>query len=378
MGGHAFSDNIKLSRLSNTEYHRIKTYVLELIKPYVLDAKVPQHILSKQDHGDLDILYVLNTEKISKTNFKNFLKENFKSLEVNTQAPPSVSYHFNVDNFENAQVDLIPAENIFHLQQMYFFMSHGDFGMILGHLCSCLGYNLSNFTLKVRVIYDNDSSKIVGNLELTSDYNEILEFLGYDYEIFKSKSTDVDDKLSTDFAFKNENEFFKYLASSSKMKAQFFSLNDSDKYNDHKKKKAVKRPVYSRFRDFIVNCENQKLRSDDDKLISINHETIDKEANKLDAINHFNKQTEHQNLQKNYEKTLNFKKKFNGNIIMDILPEFKNALNKSPKNGKILGKFCQNFKENFGEDGILLMGEGELEGEILKYFNENKGKFVFV
>ena len=54
----------------------------------------------------------------------------------------------------------------------------GDFGSIVGQMCTCYGYTFTDSQLMVKVFYDNDPSKNVGKIKLTDDPADICEFLG--------------------------------------------------------------------------------------------------------------------------------------------------------------------------------------------------------
>ena len=333
MGGNAFSDKIKLSRLTPKQFDDIKKYVLDFLTPFCLDVKVPMHILDKRDHGDLDVLYLLDENKISKKDFDKLCAEKFNSEEVNYLSPPAVSYHFNVgSNYMPAQIDLIPADNLKHLSYQHFYMSHGDFGSILGQICGQLGYTLSINNLRIKVNYLNDPSKMTGQIVLSDEPEKICDFLGYDFEVLKKP-------------FENEIDFFEFMMSSKYFEARFFNVEESFNYTH--RKRAEKRPLYTRFMKYV----NQKEK--DNQMVDSLKPKPNKPENQANAAKHFNKFTEYQNQLQKFERIQILKSKFNGDIVKKYLPIFDEKISINNKNGKFLGQFCHKFRSKFSDDEIV-------------------------
>jgi len=346
MGGNAFK-NIKLKRINPTDYNNIKNHVINLLQPYCKLITVPHHIQTKADFGDLDILYLLDTTEISNNEFVALAEKLFNSEEVHyTKGCPARSFHFNISGFPEFQVDLISTKNENDLKFQQFYLSHSDFGSIVGQICSCMGYTFSDTNLKLKVFYNNNPAANLGTIELTNNIEKVCEFLGYD-------SNRLKDPFST------EEEFFTFMSQGKLFKPEFFNMEKS--FNHTHRKRASKRPVYTRFMEFVA----KEFEATDPEL-------IDKPGNKLIAAKHFGVLKEYNQMLSDHERRLEYKQKLNGDVVKKCLPIFVEKIRENRLNGKVLGRFMDFLKDDLTEEEVIGMGEQEIDDWVLRCFEDFK------
>merc|ERR1711881_640702 len=308
------------------------------------------HIQTKPDFGDIDVLYLLDESKISYDDFYKYVENRFNSEEVR-HVGPCKCYHFNVPGYPGFQVDLMNATNENNLKFQHFYLSHSDFGSIVGQLCSQLGYTFSDTNLKIKVFYNNNPAQNLGTIELTNDINEVCEFLGYDYKRLQKP-------------FNTDEEFFRFMASGKHFKPEFFHLGKS--FNHTHRKRAAKRPVYMKFMEYIEkNFDTENNKS-----------VIDKGANKAYAAEKFGVLDQYQKYLDDFTQHLKYKQKFNADIVKKLLPVFEEQIEINKKNGVVLGKFMNMLKSDLSELEVLEMSDVEIECWVLMKYSEFDADFL--
>ncbi|HET8685888.1 MAG TPA: hypothetical protein VFM18_04405 [Methanosarcina sp.] len=315
MGGNALS--FETRRVTRDEYF----YLVEGIK-YKLNtfgvlacADIPAY-KTKPDFGDIDILVVSE-----KPNKDKWIRELFN--------PKEIYHNSNVFSFDyhGVQVDLIFTKlNDFQSSIDYF--SFNDLGNLLGRVYHKMGLRFGHdgLTLVVR-----DDTQVVGEIELSKNIDEILTFGGYD-------------PIRYHQGFETKLDIFKFAASSPYYNYEIFDL---DNRNYRARTRDRKRPTYT---EFLVWAQENATET--------GYEWNSNKAAYLPRILHtFNKIDEFSNLLKQHSLRLQFKEKFNGNIVAKL----------TGLQGKQLGAFMAQFKKIFTQDDILKMTHGMIAEEILTF-----------
>ena len=384
MGGNAFEkQGITLTRMPTKNYLANLKYIKNLCSNYI-HIKIPQHIRDKKDHGDIDIIYYPKEPEFSEK-FKNhedfinnFVKVHFESDisdSHNSERGPHM-LHFNkkeADNdFQEAQVDFMLASSLKNLEYQYFYMSHSDFGSILGQICSQLGYTLTISDLRIKIYYDNDPSKICSQMVLTESPREICKFLDYDYdELMKGFDSKID--------------FFDFMLSSKYVQAKFFDTTESFNYTH--RKRATKRPTYMQFMDYVKDQyenhgkfqEEERLRN----LAEMESYSVDeiqnyRAKNKRVAAKYFGKLDEYDQKLADFEKMLLLKEKFSAKTVLKYIPIFEKKITENKKNGRILGEFVIVFKKKWSEEWLLTASEDEIRHQVVFLWHDFKGTVEWI
>ena len=211
MGGNIF----KTERMTRQEYEDACLFISKSLKH--VSYAFPDSFLDKEDFGDIDIIcsnpdtvraQLYNTGCV--TNFNNGpLLINHKGKEI--------------------QVDLIKSCNVPYATSYY---SYGMFGAMIGKLFKSQGFKLNDIGL-FYVYNGND-------VFVTSDWIKILSTLSI-----------LNPKIST------EEEAFKAIT-----RSPFFKKSIFTDLPEKKLAKAMKRPMYSRFLDYIKDIEDSGISSD--------------------------------------------------------------------------------------------------------------------
>lgn len=298
MGGNVFSGTV---RKTTQDLIGIVLEWSSLLSRFSITFAIPENISEKEDHGDLDILVV------SGTNLQSFVKD---YLDVE-----GIEYKLNGDVYsilyKDFQVDLIKTtEEDIEFSEFYF--SYNDLGNLLGRMSKQLG-----FTLKHNGLYykQQDGSHVLKEHLLTKDYQEVLKILGVDVYTYLSGMHTYED-------------MFKFVSSSPYFNSDIFqyeSLNNKNRVRDRKRK------TYNLFLEW---CSKQTFLRALPKLTYQEKEDF--------VCSHFPYlRKELDNEFTKYLLKLSIKQKFNGSLVMEVIPELS---------GKNLGSFISKYKEHFAED----------------------------
>lgn len=207
MGGNIF----KTERMTRQEYEEACVFISKLLKG--LNYGFPDSFLDKQDFGDIDII-CSDTDSV-----KARFNEAERIVEVNG-ASLLIDYKGRM-----IQVDLIQSDNVPYTLNYY---SYGMFGAMIGKLFRVQGFKLNDIGLFY--IYNGN------DVLVTSDWSKILRVLG----IFRCK-------------FTIEEEAFLAIVNSGQFKKSIFT-----DLPEKKLAKAMQRPMYSRFLEYIKDCPDRK------------------------------------------------------------------------------------------------------------------------
>ena len=248
-----------------------------------------------------------------------------------------------------AQIDLIHYNTLEELNFANFYMSHSDFGSILGQICSCQGLTISDTRLYIKVFYDDNPAKILGTIDLASTPEEVCEYFGLNHDVLKSQ-------------FLSEHEFFDFMSSAPNFNPNFFAFRES--FNCTHRKRATKRPVYIRFMEFVAD----KFKENSCQFETIESFKQKRAQNKESAAKQFKKYKEYCKFQSDYEKAQIVKVKFNGNVVKQIIPEFFVKMREKKTNGKFLGEFMDIVREEISADEFLVIRDDDLKMKILELY----------
>jgi hypothetical protein len=264
---------------------------------------------TKPNHGDLDLLVKITPDVIS----ANIDYRNFIQLMFLPQAIHNNGGVFSFD-YQNFQVDFIPIkEEKWEIAQTYY--SYDPLGNIMGKTFHKFGlsYGWDGLHYKFR----NFNGKNAQNILLTNDPRKIFEFGGYDYDRYL-------------LGFDTLEEIFNFAINSVYFDVEMLQMENLKSID---KKRNRKRGSYHLFLNYLKdNGIDKKYVFNIDKNAYIS--AIDlffpeaKLMEKLEAL-----------AQKDL-KDFYLAEKFNGNVVMEWLPELK---------GKELGQAIKKFKDYFDD-----------------------------
>lgn len=311
MGGNAIK-TVPTRRFTKAEYEALAGEVKEKFDKDFEFSKQRWHIIDsyreKESFGDMDVLVSRPPNATWKWNSTAFTTL-FPSKEVVPNGDV-VSLEYNEFQMDFIQV---PYET-FEFAKVYF--AFNDLGNLIGKTARQLGLKYGHQGL-IYTIRDGLGDK-VGEIPVTLDPKEALEFLGYDWTRYQQ-------------GFKNLEEIFQYAVSSRYFNADRYlleNLNHVDRIRDRK------RATYTAFLDWI---KNKDLPRDEERLPSNWFVPEIREAFPSFSIAYDLKNAK-------LEKAAAAKIVFNGNLVSDL----------TKRTGKDLGEFMMKFRAQFkSEDDMF-------------------------
>lgn len=315
MGGNAIKSS---QRISLEEF---QTYCAELkiIFPELKMAIVKSY-RQKKDFGDIDII----VQKIPMFDIKQLVKDRLNPSEIYDN---NMFFSF---LYKKAQVDFIlTPEDEFQNTDDYF--GNGDLFNFLGRTARSLNFKLAHNGFYYEEHLD-DHYKIT--TLVSKDTQKILEFLGYDYNLWKA-------------GFDTIEEILAYGASSTLFNSLYFTLEDQS-HNDRVRNK--KRKMYQNMLQYIIdnNIEPKpKLTPEErqkfyDKAVQVFGAKFDNEVKEARAKYEIHKQ---------------FKALFNGDIVNHI----------TGFEGKSLGKCMKAIHDKYPNlKEIVLLGGSDIVYDIVE------------
>lgn len=301
MGGKALK--IETVRKNTQELYRIYNEISPIInKELDVDTHLVKFYHTKETHGDLDILLRVD-KKIQ--DLVNFVKINFNPNDIyNNGGVVSFDY----DNF---QIDLIPVK-VSNWEVSKCFFDYDPSGNLLGKIAHAIGfkYGFQGLVYPMR----NFNGRMSKDIILSKDNKKIFEFLGYDYSIYEK-------------GFDTIEEIFDFIINGKYFNSKKYDMENLTSID---RKRNRKRKSYQEFLKYL---------SDNNININYDYEIKDYYLNLANSffpeVNLFEQIEEFKKID-NENKELSIK--FNGNLIMSVLPELK---------GKELGDAITNFKSEF-------------------------------
>lgn len=326
MGGNAIKGAFT-RRYQKAEFDQILPVILEKAKKKFTDAKSTTYFKSKESFGDADIL-VLVDRNFSDNEIKEWIIHEFNSKEV-VQNSHVFSFEFN-----ELQVDFIltPLSN-WETSQVYF--SYNDLHNLVGKVAHKFGLKWGFKGLEY--IYRIDG-KVLGEINVSKNYREALNFLGFDVETY-------------DKGFDNLDEIFNFVTSSKYFNPWMFDFETLNRIN---RERDQKRATYAAFVKHVAPMKEAGKEA-------YHYFYYDKKVY-LGLIDHYfpGFLEQYRELEKKEERKRNVSELFNGNMLIE----------KFNITGKELGNAIFKFKSYFSdntafEDYIL---ETNNKAEILQKF----------
>jgi hypothetical protein len=305
MGGHALK-NTYTERKNTEEFLKISKEIQDKI---LMDIHFETVILkcyhTKADHGDLDLL--IKTIPNLNINWKTYIQTAFNPNEI---VKNDKVYSFNYNDF---QIDFILInEESWEIAQSYGFFD--PLGNIMGKTFHKFGmsYGWDGLFYKFRNFNGRNSQNIL----ITNDSRKIFEFGGYDYDRYL-------------LGFETLEDIFKFVIDCKYFDTEIFQMENLKSID---KKRNRKRGSYHLFLKYLkdknINIHYNFNENKEEYLPMINQ--YFPEAKLIEKLEHLK-----------YKDNINFHlaEKFNGNIVMEWLPELK---------GKELGAAIKKFKNYLG------------------------------
>lgn len=250
MGGNAMQQ-YGVERLTKEQYNEVLSELTITLPEKTLP--VPSY-RSKESFGDCDLLTTATDEAFEKSLSKDF------ALLGKKRNGAVTSYALKYGSFPPFQFDLIKAkEDSFKFH--YNYLSYNDLGNLIGRVAAAFGFKFAHDGLYILAWYDhkgeersvvrvkeeaktNDHAEHRMEKLFISNFDEALEFLGFDSLRFAQGFDTVDDILD-------------FVASSKYFCKDFFLFENR---NHDQRKRDVKRPTYTRaleYFDILVEAKSR-------------------------------------------------------------------------------------------------------------------------
>lgn len=252
MGGHAMK-NYGVERLTKEQYDEVLS-ALTITLPYKT-AAIPAY-RAKESFGDCDLLTTATDDAFEKSLSKDF------ALLGKKRNGGVTSYALKYGNFPPFQFDLIKArEDSFKFH--YNYLSYNDLGNLIGRVAAAFGFKFAHDGLYILAWYShkgeersvdrvkehgktNDCAEHKMERLFISNFDQALEFLGFDSSRFSQGFDTIDDILD-------------YVASSKYFCKDFFLFENR---NHDQRKRDVKRPTYTRALEYFDTLVETKSRDE--------------------------------------------------------------------------------------------------------------------
>ena len=252
MGGHAMK-NYGVERLTKEQYDEVLSALTPTL-PYKTVA-IPSY-RAKDSFGDCDLLTTATDEAFEKSLSKDFVLLGKKKNGSVT------SYALKYGSFPPFQFDLIKAkEESFKFN--YNYLSYNDLGNLIGRIAAAFGFKFAHDGLYILAWYShkgeersvvrvkeeaktNDHAEYRMEKLFISNFNEALEFLGFDSLRFAQGFNTVDDILD-------------FVASSKYFCKDFFLFENR---NHDQRRRDSKRPTYTKALEYFDTLTDTKSRDE--------------------------------------------------------------------------------------------------------------------
>jgi hypothetical protein len=288
--------------MSIIQYNSVLFEIKRLLNEHGIVFNVPLQLRSKSDFGDIDVITTCPREYLLKI-------FNYPTHHYNDGV---LSILFN----EKYQVDFVITSSEYIDIDTHFHNWNGV-GMILGLMYRYFNLSFGNCGLKYK-FYTDDKHHKFGEYKISTDFKKIMKFIDLDWNRYI-------------IGFDTKEDLFNFFIQSKYFNPLYiFAITSNDR------SRLKKRNIYHEFKDYVF-----------DKMI-LDGKIFDAEPKKqicdVDGYFNTNLQTWITNQRIEYETKKQIHEKFNGDIIMDLIPNLK---------GKELGSFIYQFKKKHKE--ILLI-----------------------
>ena len=346
MGGLLF----KTERKKLTDFNKYRKNIEDVMNFFQIEYEIPLYYRDKKDFGDLDII-IKNTVPIEK------LLHIFSDCECHYDKSETVVSF----NYENFQIDFIRVNpEDFGIAFHYF--SYNDLGNLIGQIAKYKHLKFGFDGLKYNHYVKGQK---LGSINISKNIDDILRFLDLDPIKFHQ-------------GFDSMKEVFDYV-----VKSKYFNpyAYDMEPYGYDKAGVALyrlnkinrdrnsKRKTYQEWLEYVKRYktgeDNYTFR--DKRNIEDVYDEIDKFFPKSKFGNKL------RNMQSIEESRLMIKEKFNGNIIMELLPDL---------NKKSMQSFINDFKcfiemkyDTFN-DYIINTKQDIINDDIIRFFDKFKKEYI--
>ena len=252
MGGHAMK-NYGVERLSKEQYDEVLS-ALTITLPYKT-AAIPSY-RAKESFGDCDLLTTATDDAFEKSLSKDF------ALLGKKKNGSVTSYALKYGNLPPFQFDLIKAKED-NFKFHYNYLCYNDLGNLIGRIAAAFGFKFAHDGLYILAWYShkgeersvgrvkedgktNDHAEYKMEKLFISNFDQALEFLGFDSLRFAQGFDTVDDILN-------------FVASSKYFCKDFFLFENR---NHDQRKRDVKRPTYTRALEYFDTLVEIKSRDE--------------------------------------------------------------------------------------------------------------------
>jgi len=284
---------------------------------------------TKKDHGDMDILYKVNENFISKKlNVREEVEKHLypKDIIVNDG---TVSFEF-----ENFQIDLSPVkEDVW--ESTKFWMNYDPTSNLCGKLFHRFGLKMGPDSLHYP--YRGDSGQVMENIIITKDFRKMMVFLGLDPERKYQ-------------GFDTLEEIYNWIISSKYYNTELFLL-DNLTQSDRKRNK--KRPTFNKFLEYVKDMPYESEGYHFEKNKTKYLDLIDQSFPEV----HFMEQIER--LKKKGVEIRELKEKFNGQLVMSWVCGLKD---------KELGETIKKYRDSHTDEWIRNHTSDEVKVNFLSWF----------
>ena len=209
MGGNALK-NTNTRRYLRDEYEVLSKKIIHQLEGgsfFKGRMRIIPSYAQKESFGDLDLL-VENTEHKDSLDIVEYLRQSFGPNELIANGSV-ISI-----NVEELQTDFLICEpELFEVSLNYF--SFNDLGNLMGRIAHKMGLNYGHDGLSYSVYHKENDSLSLGKVFLSTNSEEIFEFLGFDYQRFVQ-------------GFSSLQDIFEYVAKSRYFDPDFFDLEKRD------------------------------------------------------------------------------------------------------------------------------------------------------
>ena len=284
MGGNALK-NVVTRRYARAEYYELKERILRKLQGHIDQYDVPKEFPNKESFGDLDVLMVPPSDM----DMENFIERIFHPTEIFHNGDV---YSF---DFEEFQVDFILVSREYFQNAIVYF-SYSDLGGLIGNICHKIGlkYGIQGLWMNVHT-KEFDPTTTSTKLTLSTDVEQIFNFLGYDYQRY------VD-------GFENDRDFYQWIVSGKYFRRFYF---DDDQLNHAHRQRTSKRPIYIKFLAYLNEHQipGNELTEDREELTR---------AIREQALVFFNKQDAYASGTNLREQKRQYRAKYSGRFFTDI------------------------------------------------------------
>ena len=187
MGGKALTSGptpLFTPRMPPELYYSLRYHYISLLSNYYTQAATPIEAPCKTSYGDIDVL--VSQPKSISINTETLAKALDAVRKVSTSGSPTASFAVPYpglqDTYVQLDVHVCPPESF---EWQLFHQSHGDLWNLLGTTIRPVGLTANDVGLHLRIPEIDEANRKRGMLLLTSEPDQVLDFLGLDKDKYE-------------------------------------------------------------------------------------------------------------------------------------------------------------------------------------------------